>query len=159
MSAPYRRKDPFPVYCFKVVFRLMPCPWDNSTAFFRNVSGLKYETDVVDLPEGGENRRVHRLIGATKWSNLVFKRGFTVGFELATWIDTWTRYDEKRRGRIEGTIFQLDTALDEICQWQFKDGWPCKWELSEMDASKSELAIETLEIAHEGLQFRPLPKL
>jgi phage tail-like protein len=35
--------------------------------------------------------------------------------------------------------------------WTFVRGWPVKWELSEFDASKNELAIETLEIAHEGL--------
>jgi len=55
--------------------------------------------------------------------------------------------------RTDGTIIQLDTALKVAAKWKFKRGWPCKWEISEFDASKSELAIETLEIAHEGLIF------
>ena len=52
-----------------------------------------------------------------------------------------------------GKIIQLDTALKPVAKWTFVRGWPCKWELSELDASKSELSIETLEIAHEGLKF------
>jgi phage tail-like protein len=52
-------------------------------------------------------------------------------------------------------ITQLDTALNAKAEWKFHRGVPVKWELSELDASKSELAIETLEIAHEGLVFTP----
>jgi phage tail-like protein len=39
-------------------------------------------------------------------------------------------------------------------EWSFTRGWPTKWEVSELDASKSELSIETLEITHEGLKFK-----
>ncbi len=53
-------------------------------------------------------------------------------------------------------ITQLDTALKPKAQWTFSRGWPCKWEISEFDASKSELAIETLEIAHDGLTYKAL---
>jgi len=55
--------------------------------------------------------------------------------------------------RIDGTITQLDGSLKARATWTFTRGWPCKWEISEFDASKSELAIETLEIAHEGLTW------
>ena len=55
-----------------------------------------------------------------------------------------------RRG---GVITQMNTALKEIASWTFTRGWPCKWEIAEFDASKSELAIETLEIAHEGITW------
>ena len=41
--------------------------------------------------------------------------------------------------------------------WTFVRGWPCKWDISEFDAAKSELSIETLEIAHDGLTYAPLP--
>ena len=50
-------------------------------------------------------------------------------------------------------ITQLDSALKEVAKWTAKDGFPMKWELSEYDASKNEVAIETLEIAHHGLKF------
>ena len=55
--------------------------------------------------------------------------------------------------RSPATIIQLNTALKPMATWTFYRGWPCKWEIGEFDASKSELAIETLEIAHNGIEF------
>ena len=148
------RRDPFPVYCFKVEFgNSVGFGHDDATAFFQSVSGLKYETEVTDFSEGGENRFTHRLVGATKWGNLVLKRGFSKSFSLIQWRESWLDPNKKPKRIATGKIIQLDTKLKPVCQWQFKDGWPCKWELSDYDASKSELAIETMEIAHHGLQF------
>lgn len=145
------RRDPLPVYCFKVTLTGVP-GHSEATAFFKSVTGLKYETDVTDFQEGGENRFTHRLVGTTKWSNIVLKRGFSKSADLVQWREAWLKPGGKPK-RISGKIVQLDTQLKPICSWEFTDGWPCKWELSEMDASKSELAIETLEIAHHGLKF------
>ena len=146
MTATSQRRDPFPVYCFRVEIDEI----DGATAFFKSVSGLKFETDVVDFQEGGQNEFTHRLVGPTKWANLIFKRGFSQDNKLIQWRQEWISGKKSRRN---GKIIQLNTKLEAVCEWRFKDGWPCKWELSEMDASKSELAIETLEIAHHGLQF------
>jgi len=55
-----------------------------------------------------------------------------------------------------GTITQLDTSLKARAVWTFHNAWPCKWEIAEFDASKSELAIETIELAHDGIMFKPL---
>ena len=148
------RRDPLPVYCFQVTLIGV----DNvseASAFFKTVSGLKYETEVTEFQEGGENRFTHRLVGPTKWSNLVLKRGFSRSAALMQWRERWLAPGGPP-DRISGKIVQLDTQLTPICSWSFSDGWPCKWELSEMDASKSELAIETLEIAHHGLTFAVL---
>ena len=144
------RRDPLPVYCFKVTLERVP-GHDAAVAFFKSVSGLKYETDVTDFQEGGENGFTHRLVGATKWANIVLKRGFSQSVEFVKWRQQWLEPGAKER--ISGNIIQLDTKLEEVCTWRFEKGWPCKWELSEMDASKSELAIETLEIAHHGLKL------
>ncbi|ACY16162.1 phage tail protein [Haliangium ochraceum] len=147
MSASSQRRDPLPVYCFRVEIDGI----EGATAFFKTVSGLKYETEVVPFQEGGQNEFTHQLVGATKWSNLVFKRGFTRDQALIQWREKWL-FNQKKERR-NGKIVQLDSQLKKVCSWEFKEGWPCKWELSEMDASKSELAIETLEIAHHGLKF------
>jgi phage tail-like protein len=148
MPASGQRRDPFPVYCFQVE---IPGLVEVATAFFKSVSGLKSETEVVDFQAGGVNEFAHRLVGPTKWANLILKRGFTQSQELMKWRQDWVNGKRERRS---GTISQLDTKLNAVCSWEFIDGWPCKWELSEMDASKSELAIETLEIAHHGLKLK-----
>jgi len=56
--------------------------------------------------------------------------------------------------RHSGKITQLDSALNPVCSWSFTGGFPVKWEISEFDASKNEVAIETLEIAHNGLTYQ-----
>jgi len=139
------RRDPLPVFCFKVDLG------SNMEAFFKSVSGLRYETEVISVREGGANDTTFQLVGATKWSNLVLKNGFTNNSALLKWREEWIRGN--KRTRLSGTITQLDTALKPQAEWRFFRAWPCKWELSELDASKSELAIETLELAHEGLTY------
>jgi phage tail-like protein len=146
------RRDPLPVFCFKVEISV---GGDTGEAFFKSVSGLKYETEVVPVKEGGVNDTTYNLVGSTKWSNIVLKQGFTGNSGLLTWRTQWLNGTFTR---IEtGKIIQLNTALDPVAEWTFYRGWPAKWEISEFDASKSELAIETLEIAHEGLTYKKSP--
>lgn len=146
---PQPRKDPLPVFCF-----LVQIDGFEGEVFFKSVSGLRYETEILPVREGGQNATTFQLVGATKWSNLVLKQGFTKDSGvtgLLKWRDSWL---QPRGGvRADGKISLLDTALQTQTTWSFTRGWPVKWEISEFDASKSELAIETLEIAHEGLSF------
>ncbi len=143
-SNPGNRKDPLPVFCFKVQTDL------GGEAFFKSVSGLTYETEVTPVKEGGVNDTTFQLPGSTKWANIVLKQGFTASSALLRWREEWINGTFRR---ISGTIIQLDTALRAKGQWKFHRGWPAKWSMADFDASKSELAIETLEIAHEGLKY------
>ncbi|HTR55496.1 MAG TPA: phage tail protein [Kofleriaceae bacterium] len=147
------RNDPLPVFCFQVTFTdLSPAPSD---AFFKSVGGLRYETEVIPVRAGGANDTTYQLVGATKWSNLVLKQGFTGDGKLLAWRETWLSGTTMKRSG--GTITQLDTAFQPRAQWQWFGGWPCKWEIGEFDASKSEVAIETLELAINRLVFIPKP--
>jgi len=141
------RKDPLPVFCFKVTLQLSG--GGDISSFFKSVSGLRYETESIPVKEGGTNDTTFMLVGATKWSPLTFKMGFTIGSALLDWREAWIA---GTGSRIDGTIELLDTAFKTKQAWKFTRGWPTKWEISEFDASKSELAIETLEITHEGLK-------
>jgi phage tail-like protein len=141
------RNDPLPVFSFWVDLGM------GGQAYFKGVAGLRYETEVVPVRAGGVNDTTYNLVGATKWTNLVFKQGFTKSSALIQWRQEWI---QGKMNRIGGTITQLDTALQPKAQWTFVRGWPCKWDIAEFDASKSELAIETLEIAHDGLTFKAM---
>jgi len=144
------RKDPLPVFCFKIQLSLAGQD-ATADAFFKSVSGIKYETEVVPVREGGVNDTTWALVGATKWANIVLKQGFTASSVLLKWRQDWLMGTYTRIQ--SGKIILLDTALEPKATWTFKGGWPAKWEVSEFDASKSELAIETLEIAHHGITF------
>ena len=143
MANPGDRKDPLPVFCFSIRI-------EGVQAFFKSVSGLKFETESIPVREGGANDTTFMLVGATKWSPIVLKNGFTAGSDLLKWRKEWLSGTMNRRN---GVITQLNTAGKEMAQWEFVRGWPTKWEMAEFDASKSELAIETLEITHEGLKW------
>ncbi len=140
------RKDPYLAFCFKVTIDGVPA------AYFKSVGGLSFETEVVEYREGGENNSTHKLIGATKWKNIILKRGFGSN-ELIQWREQWVMPTGPGPGmRKGGTIEQMaPDGKKVLATWTWQKGWPVKWELSELDASKSEVSIETLEIAHEGL--------
>ena len=148
-----KRRDPLPVFCFLVDLKLGDAA---EQAFFKSVSGLSYETEVVEVREGGVNDTTFKLVGAMKWKNLVFKQGFTILNEqqpsnLLKWREQWMTGEAMNR--VTGKVTMLNTALTPMATWTFYRGWPVKWEVGELDASKNELAIETLEVAHEGLKF------
>jgi phage tail-like protein len=136
---------PASAFCFKVTV-----PGNSGDAYFRSVSGLRSEHEVLDVREGGINNFTHRLIGAVKWSNLVLKRGFTGSKEFIEWRNLWVVGTTMERKEI--TIVQLASDMKTvITTWKAQKAWPVKWEVSEFDATKSELTMETLEIAHHGL--------
>ena len=148
-NASANRKDPLPVFCFKVVLTGLKGAGEGE-AFFKSVGGLRYETEVIPIREGGVNDTTFQIPGAMKWSNIVLKQGFTGSSALLDWRQQWMKGSMTR---VNGKIQQLNTKLTVMATWQFFAGWPVKWEIAEFDASKSELAIETLEIAHHGISF------
>ncbi len=143
--------DPLATFCFALEIDGIVA---QGKAFFKSVSGLKSESEVVSYAEGGLTSSTRQLVGPTKWPNLVLKRGFTADTSLINWRQEWVFDEMTARTRRNGKIIQLTRELKPKCSWHFVAGWPCKWEGPEFDASKSDLAVETLEIAHEGLIFK-----
>jgi phage tail-like protein len=144
------RRDPLPVFCFLVRFTNLP---GNVETYFKSVSGIRYETESVPVRAGGANDTTFNLVGATKWSPLVFKQGFTNSSGLLAWREQWMSQRPGNMTRTGGSIIQLNTALQPSAQWNFVNGWPSKWEIGEFAADKNELAIETLEICHDGIKY------
>jgi phage tail-like protein len=119
-------------------------------AGFSEVSGLTTDTNVIEYREGDEFTTVRKLPGLMKYTNIVLKRGYTQDQALWLWrkqvIDGATQ-------RTTGTITLLDEARQPALRWNFTAGWPVKWEGPAMNGKTSEVAIEMLEIAHEGLEL------
>jgi phage tail-like protein len=138
------RKDPYAAFNFLVEI-------DGITkAGFSEVSGLDSETEVFDYKEGGVNEYLHRLPAQTKHSNIVLKNGITDSQEL------WEWRNKAALGKIErktGSIVLLNEAREEKMRWNFREGWPSKWSGPELKADGNEVAIETLEIVHEGIEL------
>jgi phage tail-like protein len=138
---------------------------------FRSCSGLKSESQVVELEEGGFNTTTRKLIGRTKFPNIVLKQGMC-SVNSGLWKlrqlflnDSATAASVNKEGknsgkgrqtpnRFSGTITQVGPNGAEA-KWAFSAGWICKWEGPDFDATKNEVSIETIEIAHEGLMMLP----
>lgn len=148
---------PLPAYAFMVTFDGVDA---TAAMYFKSLSGLKYEQETLPTPSGGTNDRVFNLVGQGKWSNIVLTRGFTHatgGSALLSFREAWMYPGQggraAARSRTDGTISQLDSTFTKVVSWKFHRAWPVKWSLSDYDATKSELAIETLELAHDGIEF------
>ena len=152
------RKEPFGAYFFTVEIDL-----ENIAYPFKSVSGLKSESAVVELEEGGFNTTTRKLVGRTKYPNIVLKRGFIgANSELYKWRQKMLNdlpgssmgTGFRTRNRFGGIITQKGPN-GTAAKWRFMSGWICKWEGPELDASKNEISVETIEIAHEGLMMLP----
>ena len=118
-------------------------------ASFTECSGLEATTEVIETREGGDNVTVRKLPGKTTYADISLKWGLTESDELWQW----------RRSVIEGTferkngsivIYDL-TNKREVVRWNFVNAWPSKWDGPALNARGSEVAIETLVLAHEGI--------
>ena len=136
------RKDPFRAYNFLVEI-------DGITrAGFRECSGLDTTQDPIDYREGGEALHVRKLPGLVKFSNISLKRGITDDAELWEWRKKSMEGNVERKN---GSIILLDDTGAEKVRWNFVAGWPSKWSGPTFNATGNEVAIEALEIAHEGV--------
>ena len=138
-----QRNDPYRSFRFRVEI-------DGLTrAGFREASGLDTTTDVIEYREGSDATTIRKLPGMTKFSNITLKRGVTDDDELMKW----------RQQVMDGTIVRKSGSIvvmaedgSEKLRWNFQEGWPTKWTGPSFNATGNEVAIETLEIAHEGLK-------
>jgi len=117
---------------------------------FSEASGLGTDTNVIEYREGNEITTTRKLPGLMKYNNIVLKRGWTSNKALWEWRKKVLDGETERQS---GSIVLLDEARNPALRWNFREGWPSKWEGPALNAKTSEVAIETLEIAHEGIEL------
>jgi len=120
-----------------------------AVAGFTECSGLASETDVVSYREGVD-QRIRLLPGLTRYSRIVLKRGITLDRSLWEWRQSVVSGSVDRRN---GSVVLLDASRNEVARWNFVEAWPAKWVGPNLNAQSSDVAIETLEIVHEGLEW------
>jgi phage tail-like protein len=140
-----QRDDPYRGFNFRIEI-------DGVTvAAFSEVTGLTAEGDAVAYREGTDKvNSVRQLMGLRKYSNITFKRGFTRNTELFDWYAAVAAGQPLRRN---GTVVLQDEAHNDVLRFEFANGWINKLEGPHMNASGNEVAIESVEIVHEGLQI------
>ena len=140
---PPARNDPFAACNFLVEIDGI------QSAGFLECSGLSSETDVIEYREGGD-AIIRNLPGLTRYGRIVLRRGLTTNRDLWDWRQTVVTGQTQRRN---GVIILLSDARTPVVRWRFQNGWPAKYEGPALNANASDVAIESIEIVHEGLDL------
>ena len=118
-------------------------------AGFHQMSGLDVTINVVDFYEGGVNTTTRKLLGRTNNSNLQLRKGMTDSTDLHDWH---RRNVEGKTERHNLSISLRDRAGNEVARWDVSRAWPTRYQGPELNAEGNDVAIELLELAHEGLK-------
>jgi phage tail-like protein len=116
---------------------------------FQEVTGLGAQLEVVSYAEGGRNDSVHQLPLRHSWNRITLKRGVVRDRVLWTWYQTGLA--DSLGARRDGAVIVLDTSGTPAMAWAFHGGLAAKWSGPDLHGEQNAVAIESLEIAHEGL--------
>ena len=121
---------------------------------FSECTGLEMQLDVEEYREGGRNGEVLQFPTRMKWGRITLKKGMGYGSELWDWHYGFAEGKGKRR---DGVIVLTDNLHIPAQTWYFRRGLPVRYTGPALNATQNSVAIESLEIAHEGiLQFSAL---
>lgn len=145
------RDDPYAVYNFQVTIEGVSADAKSAKGSFSEITGLDMEVAAIDYRTGSEDIVVRKLPGLKKFPNLVLKRGIIGDLALWNWILKFARGEATKDDRRTGHIELLDENHQTVMTWTFQRALPVKFAGPQMNATKNEVALESLDIAHEGL--------
>ncbi len=142
---PQRRDDPYLNFNFVVEI-------DGVTAAgFSEADVPESRIEVVAYREGGDPTLAARLLpGRVEHARVVLRRGFAGDTSLFEW---WRDVSQGAITRRNVAIVLLDEQREEVARWLLRRAWPSKWAGPQLRALGNEVAIETLELAHEGIEL------
>jgi phage tail-like protein len=127
--------------------------WGGTKIGFTEVSGLDVETEVIEYRVGSspEYSKI-KMPGMQKYSNITLKRGtFKSDNEYFKWWNTVKLNTIERR---DVTISLLNEDHEPVITWKVKNAWPSKIQSTDLKADGNEVAIESMELVHEGLTIQ-----
>lgn len=134
---------PIPKFHFQV-------DWGGSKIGFTEVSGLDVEREVIEYRDGASKEYSKlKMPGLTKYSNITLKRGsFSKDNDFYKW---WINNKLETVERRDITISLLNEEHSPLITWKVKNAWPSKIQPTDLKSDDNSIAIETMEIVHEGL--------
>ena len=124
---------------------------------FTEVSGLDFETEIIEYREGFDKRYTKGAQpGLKKWSHITCKRGTFQG-DYQYYLE-WNKTIHFQEGNKTGSLFRgtvtiklLNDEHEPVIVWKLSNAWVSKTSSTDLKADGNEVAIETMELVHEGL--------
>ncbi len=134
---------PLPKFHFQV-------EWSDASIRFSEVTGLDKEIEVLEYRDGASREYSKlKMPGMHKYSNITLKRGVFAGENgFFNWMNTVKMNTIERR---DITISLLNEEHEPVMVWKVKNAWPSKIQSTDLKAEGNEVAIESMELVHEGL--------
>ena len=140
-----QRDNPYPNFNFTVDIGV------GEELGFSEIDLPSGEIEVIEYREGGDRvNAARKLPGLAKYTNVTLRRGITGRTDLFEW---WKTVRDGQVQRRDVTITLLDEQRQPVLRWLLRNAWPVKIEAPALNATGNEVAIETLELAHEGLEI------
>jgi phage tail-like protein len=143
------------VFRFHVDFHADPARAENRTPMcsgaFAECTGLEATMEAKVIKEGGRNNAAIQRSGPVTFATVVLKRGMTETRDLYRWFELVT--GGKYSYRLSATINMYDAAGVAKVAWRLDRALPIKFKASDLNAKGSEVGIEELHLAHEGLRL------
>jgi phage tail-like protein len=144
------RNDPYGGFNFQITLTNVSTDGTAVTGSFTEVSGLDAEIAPIEYRNGSEDITMRKMPGLKKFTNIVLKRGVIGDVTFWNWI---LQGLNGAINRVDGNIILLNEQKTPVMQWNITRAWPCKYTGPGLNAKNSEIAIESLEICHEGLSI------
>lgn len=127
--------------------------WGGTTIGFTEVSGLDVETEVIEYRDGASpDYSKIKMPGMQKFTNITLKRGtFKSNNEYYEW---WNSIEMNQVIRRDITISLLNEEHEPVVTWKVSNAWPSKITSTDLKADGNEVAIESIELVHEGLAIQ-----
>ncbi len=142
------RNDPYAGYNFEVLLTGVSEDGSAVKGSFSEASGLDTEIPAIEYRNGSEGNTMRKSPGLVKYTNIVLKHGIVGDLAFWNWVMEGVNGTVRRT---EGSILLLDENKQEVMRWNFHRAWPCKHTGPTLNAKNNEIAMESLEICHEGL--------
>jgi phage tail-like protein len=145
MAVDTTRTDPYRSFRYRVEIEGI------QHAGFTEVAIADSAQDPIEYREGTHPPTMRKIPGLVKYGNVTLKWGITDSMDLYKWRKAIE--DGKTAGnRKNMAIVLMDEEGKEKSRWNFSNAWPTKYDPADLKATANEIAIETLEIAHEKME-------
>ncbi len=137
---------PLPNFHFQV-------EWGGANISFMEATGLNFETQVIEYRDGASPQySTQKIPGQQKYSNVTLKQAvFPNDIAFYTWWNTVALNTVERR---TVTISLLGPDHQPIIFWTLNNAWPVKVSVPDLKSSANEIAVQSIELAHDGLSVQ-----